>query len=78
MMYAANVGDKVIQMSAHLSNSIAGFDGGYTVTMHALPDYTFIVDAKNPELAVKCVVELCAKEGKKLSTDAATYQRRAD
>jgi hypothetical protein len=75
-MHAANIGNKTIQVSHHLTNALDGFNGGYKVNMHALPDYTFIVDCTSGETAVKRVVELCARMNKHLSTDAATFQRR--
>lgn len=76
-MFATTTDSKTIVMSDNVASALAGFEGGYRVSMHALPAYTFIVDAPSGEQAVKCVVALCAKERKTLKTDAATFQRRA-
>jgi hypothetical protein len=65
-----------VRVSAELVRALAGFDGGYSVTLHAQPRYLFIVDAPTVDRAHEIALGVAAREGLPLSGRGATVVRR--
>ena len=50
------------RLSADVARSLAGFNGGYAVVLHAMPGRTFHVDADSVDLAHKAVIAAVRSE----------------
>ena len=77
-MFAVNNGKEIV-ISSSISEALSS-KGQYKVELHCVPQYTFLVDAKNCDEAQKIAFEFTRDEYKRLKskkkiTNAATVQK---
>lgn len=58
-----------------IAHSLAGTLSGYRVTLHALPAYTFLVEAPTGDEARRMAYRLAKSEQPTLKDSGATFQR---
>ncbi len=74
-MFATKKGNYV-QVSENIAHALAGFDGGYRVRLHGLPEIEFAVEAPSIDRAQEMALQVARKEGKCTTNSGATIQAR--
>lgn len=73
-MIAARI-DNTIHCSADVGRALTGEFKGYRVTLHALPQFVFHVDAQSVDQAQRAAFAVANTRGAGINSDAATIQR---
>lgn len=68
--------DKTIHISTNMARAMCGVKAGYKVELHAVPGYTFMVEADSVDHAQR-IAYTTARRELPIRTDAATVQRIA-
>lgn len=68
--------DKTINVSSDIARAMAGVTKGYKVELHAVPGFTFLVEADSVDHAQRIAYNI-ARDELPITSDAATVQRIA-